>query len=58
VAELDPESRDRVLALILDRRRTAVLASNDPTVAAACDRVLELRDGTVGWVPEHKGFPH
>jgi ABC-type lipoprotein export system ATPase subunit len=55
VAELDSESRDRVLGLILDRRHTVVLASNDPTVAAACDRVLELRGGTVKLVPGKSG---
>ena len=44
-AELDPENRERVLALLLaptDPARVLVVASDDPEVLAAFPRVLEL----------------
>jgi putative ABC transport system ATP-binding protein len=46
-AELDPDNRARILSFLLrpPSPRIVVLASNDPEVAAACGRVLHLRDG-------------
>ncbi len=46
-SEQDPEHRSRVLGQLGDGGRTVVIASNDPEVAAVCDRVVELRDGRV-----------
>ena len=46
-SELDPDSRGRVLDLLLHQHRTVVIASNDPEVAAACDQTLALGDGQV-----------
>ncbi|MGO9872215.1 MAG: ABC transporter ATP-binding protein [Acidimicrobiia bacterium] len=48
---LDTEAVDQVLALLrqlrADRPITIVLVTHDPTVAAATDRVIHLRDGQV-----------
>jgi putative ABC transport system ATP-binding protein len=48
-AELDPDNRARVLSLLVSppSPRIVVVASNDPEVIGACQRVLHLRDGTV-----------
>jgi len=49
-AELDPESRTRILALVLGAARRGVLvvvATHDPEVADACAAQLRLVDGRV-----------
>ena len=49
-AELDPENRARVLALLIahaHRGRVVVVASDDPDVVAACGRVVVLDRGNV-----------
>jgi putative ABC transport system ATP-binding protein len=48
-AELDAENRTRILALLseLATEHVVVVASNDPEVTEACDRVVSLRDGRV-----------
>ena len=54
-SELDPDSRRRVLELLLHQNRTVVIASNDPEVATACDQVLVLRDGQMISSPDDLG---
>lgn len=47
-AELDAQTRERVLDLLFDVTRTGValvLATHDPDVACRCDRQLLVRDG-------------
>jgi len=49
-AELDPDNRARVLALLSDVGvvyRLVVVASDDPEVAAAFPRVIELAEGRI-----------
>ncbi|MGH9017949.1 MAG: ABC transporter ATP-binding protein, partial [Acidimicrobiales bacterium] len=48
-AELDSDTRDRVLALLFDPApaRVVIVASNDPEVTDACAAVIHLRDGRV-----------
>ena len=46
-SEQDPDHRARVLGQLGAGGRCVVIASNDPEVAAACDRVVELLDGRV-----------
>lgn len=45
----EPALRRRVLALLADRGRpwSVLIASRDPDILAACDRVLVLRDGGI-----------
>ena len=47
--ELDSETSDRVLSTLADVAdgRAVVLASHDRQALAVCDRVLQLRDGTL-----------
>ncbi len=50
-AELDPENRSRVLALLADRRGgtgIVVVASDDPEVVWSFPRVVVLADGRIG----------
>ena len=48
---LDSERTDEVLALLRSFNRehgqTFILVTHDPDVAAACDRVVRMRDGTI-----------
>jgi putative ABC transport system ATP-binding protein len=49
-AELDPDNRENVLSLLLERgshQRIVVVASDDPVVVARFPRVLELDGGRV-----------
>ncbi|WP_341729509.1 ABC transporter ATP-binding protein [Brooklawnia sp.] len=50
-AALDPETGAAVMRLLLaattGRGRTLVVATHDHDVAAACDKVVELRDGVI-----------
>lgn len=49
-AELDPDNRERILALLTATTsppRIVVVASDDPEVIAAFPRVIELGDGTI-----------
>ncbi|MGC9960318.1 MAG: ATP-binding cassette domain-containing protein [Acidimicrobiales bacterium] len=53
-AELDADSRERVLRLLLDvagRGRLVVIATHDPEVADCCDDWWELSDGRLEEVP-------
>ena len=50
-AELDPDNRSRVLALLAERSGRGgivVVASDDPEVVATFPRVIELADGRIG----------
>jgi putative ABC transport system ATP-binding protein len=46
-AELDPDNRTRILALLseLARAQIVLVASNDPDVIAVCQGLVHLRDG-------------
>jgi putative ABC transport system ATP-binding protein len=56
-AELDPENRENVLSLLLERasrRRIVIVASDDPAVVARFPRVVELEEGRVRAIgPSH-----
>ncbi|HEY7946299.1 MAG TPA: ATP-binding cassette domain-containing protein [Acidimicrobiales bacterium] len=58
-AELDPDNRSRVLALLLGTpERIVVIASNDPEVSNACRQVLHLRDGRIESDESRFGVTH
>jgi len=48
---LDPESADRILSLLLDLtehdKRTLIVTSHDPTVASRCARRLHIENGRI-----------
>ena len=51
-SELDPESRDRVMAMLFEINQefgaTLVIVTHDPTIAAVIPRSVTIRDGRVG----------
>jgi putative ABC transport system ATP-binding protein len=57
-AELDPDNRENVLSLLLERasrRRIVIVASDDPVVVARFPRVVELEAGRVRAVGQSRG---